>query len=193
MHLERRKTTRLRWNLLDRGPRRAGILRGVRRKTGNVVQPSHESRNQGGEPGGCRTPYVRSAACRDRLEIPLGRRGRAVGRTAARLVLTGGDAPLDYVGTERRRARPQRVARETRPNPERERPSSSRGSRGLHSPRVRATPEHFHHGGSGSYPIAVGKVFAMRYGRPAWGGYGEAVMRIRSIESVIPLDCKQGP
>jgi hexulose-6-phosphate isomerase len=33
-------------------------------------------------------------------------------------------------------------------------------------PKVRATPEHFRDGGSGSYTIAVGKVFAMRYGWP---------------------------
>jgi hypothetical protein len=60
-------------------------------------------------------------------------------------------------------------------------------------PRVRADPRHFQEGGSGSYSIAVGKVFAMRYGWPERGGEGESLIRICSIEPVVPMSSQPGP
>ena len=61
-------------------------------------------------------------------------------------------------------------------------------------PRVRASRMQLDTGGRGGsltihgYPIAVGKVFATRYGYPQHGGEGEAVIRIRSIERAeVPI------
>jgi hypothetical protein len=54
-------------------------------------------------------------------------------------------------------------------------------------PQVRASSQEFQLRGSRTYPIAVGKVFALRYGWSSRGGEGEAVLRIRSIEPVVPL------
>ena len=54
-------------------------------------------------------------------------------------------------------------------------------------PQVRASMKELRSGGRETYPTAVGKVFAIRYGQSSRGGEGEAVIRIRSIEPVVPL------
>ena len=55
------------------------------------------------------------------------------------------------------------------------------------SPQVRASTQEFRAAGRGAYSIAVGKVFAVHYGYANSGGEGEAMIRIRSIEPVVPL------
>ena len=52
-------------------------------------------------------------------------------------------------------------------------------------PQVRASKEELRSGGRRVYPIDVGKVFVVRYGYANRGGEGEAVIRIRSIESSL--------
>lgn len=50
------------------------------------------------------------------------------------------------------------------------------------APQIRASADRFKSAGHTLYPVAVGKVFAIRYGEASRGGEGEALIRIRSIE-----------